>query len=499
MVPPVITPSEPPSGAFLLAAGLRARGIEAGFLDLSLAFFRHIFGTSPSGRGLPDVASALRYLEGNKSYTPQGHRTASGMLNSAMGNFSGRFPGWRLTLMDASPPVPVHDPRGIAGLCSEGETPFTGFWNDYLMPVLERCRPSKVLVSVSYLSQLAAGIDLAGFLRVNGLDFLFGGSLPNSLSRTGNGFRLLKDVIPETVTGDGSEVLGAESGERMLDRLVWPMMVRDWDYISGRPVIPFALTTGCYWNRCLFCPDSDWQLEVYGEDVLSRFLDTVPSELMERRPILHFIDSAVPPGPLKRTLPVLEERGLDFYTFARPEPWLPGMARDLATAGCMMLQMGVESGSRTLLDRYCKGIDPDDSLRALRSCAEEGIRTYAYMLLGLPGETEEDMESTLELLRKAGDSLDFINLSIFNLPEHCRLASMAAEFGMELLDPPGSDDCIRLYRPFLIQGRNPRVPARRHISDRYSSVPSVARALRRTPNWFRTSHFPLLEVQGRRS
>ncbi|OPL19055.1 MAG: hypothetical protein AVO35_12665 [Candidatus Aegiribacteria sp. MLS_C] len=495
----MITPSEPPSGAFLLAAGLRARGIEAGFLDLSLAFFRHIFGSAPSGRGMPDVASALRYLEENEAYTPQGHRTASGTLNSAMGNFSRLFPGWRLTLMDASPPVPVHDPHGVAVLCEGGETPFKGFWNEYLLPVLERHKPSRVFISISYLSQLAAGIELAGYLRTRGFDFLVGGSLPNSLSRTGNGFRLLKEVIPETVTGDGSEVLGAESRERMLDRLDWPLMIRDWDYISGRPVIPFALTTGCYWNRCLFCPDSDWQLEVFGEEVLSRFLDTVPSELMERRPILHFIDSAVPPGPLRRALPFLEERGLDFYTFARPEPWLPGMARDLSSAGCLMLQMGVESGSRTLLDRYCKGIDPDDSLRALRSCAEEGIRTYAYMLLGLPGESEEDIGSSLELLTKAGDSLDFINLSIFNLPEHCRLVSMAAEFGIELLDPPESEDCIRLYRPFLYRGRNPRVPARRRIADGFSSIPSVARALRRTPRWFRTSHFPMMQVDGRRS
>ena len=124
-VPPIITPSEPPSGAFLLAAGLVARGIEAGFLDLSLEYFRYIFSHSPEGRGYPAVVPAVDYLLNNPVYTPQQHRTSVGVLNSSMKLFSEKFPGWKITLMDLVPPVALHRPSELMRICQKGNTPFS--------------------------------------------------------------------------------------------------------------------------------------------------------------------------------------------------------------------------------------------------------------------------------------------------------------------------------------------------------------------------------------
>lgn len=495
--PPVITPSEPPSGAFLLAAGLRARGVEAGFLDLSLEFFRFVFSRAPSGRGHPDTGAALAVLTENQSYSPQEHRTASGMLNSVLKKYSRSFPGWRVTLMDVLPPEPVHAPGRIRSICERGETPFTEFWNEFLLPRLEQYRPKTVLVSLSYLSQLPAGIDLSILLNSLGCRVIFGGSLLNSLSRTGEGFGLVSGTLPEIAPGDGTSFPGFTAEEHILTRLRWPEMLEGWHYISGRPVIPFALSTGCYWNRCLFCPDAGRGLKVFGGESLRGFLESIPDEIMQGRPVIHFLDSAAPEKPLRDALPILKERDMGFYTFARPEPWVADMADELREHGCMMLQLGVESGSSRLLNLYQKGITPENSLEAIAKCAEAGIRTYVYMLLGLPGETEEDVLASMELLRKAGPSVDFINFSIFNLPEYCELRERASRFGIQLLEPDTPEDCIRLYRPFLFENKNPRPSARKSISGRFPGIPSVQDALRRTPRWFRTSHFPLIRVPGR--
>ena len=499
VTPPVITPSEPPSGAFLLAAGLRARGYDAGFLDLSLAFFRHVFSRAPSGRGYPDTLSAMDYLTGKVTYSPQQHRTASGNLSTALKNYSREFPGWRITLMDAQPPGDLHRPTSIYESCRLGRTPFSEFWEEYLVPLLEDLRPNRVLVSLAYLSQLAAGIDLVLLLRRLGLDATVGGSLLNSLSRTGQGLDLVRAVVPESVVSDGSVFPGFSSEGPLLGDLAWPNMLEEWNYIAGRPVIPFALSTGCYWNRCLFCPDSGRRLNTAGISALEGFLDSVPDQIMEKRPIIHFLDSAVPEKPLLDSLPALSSRGLDFYTFARPEPWLLSRTDMLSENGCLMLQLGVESGSRNILERFCKGIDPEISLEVIRSCASSGIRTYVYMLLGLPGETDRDTELTMELLEEAGDSVDFINFSIFNLPENCELTERAVEFGIEILDDEIPEDSIRLYRPFLCEGSNPRLQARELISRVFPGTGSVSEALKRTPNWFRTSHFPMIEIEGRRN
>lgn len=496
--PPVITPSEPPSGAFLLAAGLKARGISAGFLDLSLEFFNHIFEKVPEGRGYPAVKSALAYLRNNPNYPPGQHRTISGVLNSALKSFSKGYPGWKISLMDLTPPSEVHKPEELLRICKQEETPFSGFWEEYLLPILQKHLPKTVLLSLSYLSQLSAGIDLALFLKSNGYHVITGGSLLNSLDQTGKGFDLLHRVFPETILGDGSLLQEIETSDNsLLSRLSWPHMLNPWQYISGSPVIPYALSTGCFWNKCLFCPDRKRELSIFGKDVFEKFISTVPTEVMKRQPVIHLLDSTIPKKALLHLLPALKENNLDFYGFIRPEKWVADQSDMLADNGCLMLQLGAESGSHSLLDRFNKGIDPETSLEVIRSCAGSGIRTYVYMLLGLPGETFEDLNASVSFLQEAGNSIDFINFSIFNLPTNCELSDRADEFGIELVYDNASEEVIRLYMPFLHEERNPRIMARDYITEEFSRLPSISEALLRTPKWFRTSHFPLIEIPGR--
>ena len=496
--PPVITPSEPPSGAFLLAAGLEARGISAGFLDLSMEFFNYVFATVPEGRGYPAVKSALAYLRNNSNYTPDQHRSTSGVLNSALKSFSKGYPGWKITLMDLTPPSEVHRPVKLLKTCNQEVTPFSEFWEEYLLPVLKRYDPETVLVSLSYLSQLAAGIDLAQFLKSNGYRVITGGSLLNSLDRTGKGFNLLNEVLPETILGDGSLLPGMETtDDKLLGRLSWPTMLSPWQYISGSPVIPYAISTGCLWNKCLFCPDRKRKHSVFGKEVFEEFISTVPQEIMKQKPVIHFLDSAIPKRSLLDILPSLKANNLDFYGFVRPEKWIVDQSDMLAENGCLMLQLGAESGSFSLLEKFSKGIDPETSLEVIRSCARSGIRTYVYMLVGLPGETISDLDASVRFLKEAGNSIDFINFSIFNLPTNCELSDRADEFGIELVYDNSSEEVIRLYMPFLCEGQNPRIMARDFVTEKLSRIPSISKALLRTPKWFRTAHFPLVEIPGR--
>ena len=75
-------------------------------------------------------------------------------------------------------------------------------------------------------------------------------------------------------------------------------------------------------------------------DAIARFMESVPREVLNRRPMLHLLDSAIPPGSLRRFLPVAKAHKVSFYGFARPTYRL--MRNDLleeaAQAGCAMLQ-----------------------------------------------------------------------------------------------------------------------------------------------------------------
>ena len=496
--PPVCTPAEPPSGAFLLAAGLAGRGLDVGLLDLSLELYHRIL-TDPEVPG-PPVAAAMEYLmTADGGYEPQRHRGAIGTLHRRLKGFAELHPGWRLSLMDIRPPGRVHDPLALAEMCSSGIGPFTSLWEEVLVPALDRHRPGQVLVSLAYLSQLASAVDLVRFLGQRGITPVVGGSLPNSLARTGRGFASLEAVFPRMELGDGLSLIGSGEAGHMLDSLGWPALLSGRPYFSFRPIVPLVLSTGCFWRRCLFCPDRDLPFHAIELPALEEFLARMPDELAARRPVLHLLDSALPPSRLSLFLAIARRHELQFYGFARPTARLlrDDLLPEAAASGCLMLQLGVESGSGALLERFSKGIDPAEAEQVVRVASESGIRTYLYMLFGLPGENDGDREATLELMARNAGSVDFLNLSLFNLPLRCELGDRAAEFGIRIEQIP-DDGAIRLYLPFASNGGSPRSDAKRFLDERFKPDRLIRPALLRTPRWLRAAHLALMKVGGRR-
>ncbi len=494
LAPPVLTPAEPPSGAFMLAAGLAGRGFDTGLLDLSLAFFHEQFDAAD-----PPTRRALQYLmSAEGGYDTDHHRTAAGHLHRRIKRFALRHPGWKLTLMDLVPPERVHHPEALADLLEQQPSPFGALWERHLDPTLSRRRPGTVLISVAYLAQLPAAIDLTRYLLRRGIEPVVGGSLPTSLARTGHGMASLEAVFPRIVTGDGRQLFGDSGGAHLLDRLSWPTLLCDKPYLSARPIVPLTLTVGCHWNRCLFCPDRTMPFARVPQRAIADFMSSIPPEVLRRRPVIHLLDSAVPPGPLRRFLPLARKYGTEFYGFARPTRALGALLDDAALGGCAMLQLGVEGGSKPLLDRFQKGIDPGEAREVLRTAAAAGIRTYLYLLFGLPGETEGDRLETLKLVTEQVSNVDFLNLSIFNLPRYCELTDRAAEFSMEIGDFAGDDEGIRLYWPFECAGESPRDEARRFLVETFNPHPLVRQARLRTPRWFRAAHLALMNLPHRR-
>jgi radical SAM superfamily enzyme YgiQ (UPF0313 family) len=78
----------------------------------------------------------------------------------------------------------------------------------------------------------------------------------------------------------------------------------------------------------------------------------------------------------------------------------PEIVRILRDAGCIQLDFGVETGSPCMLEVIGKGITVDQTVRAFDLCRRGGIRTFANILVNLPGETEEDLRLTQELLER---------------------------------------------------------------------------------------------------
>lgn len=72
----------------------------------------------------------------------------------------------------------------------------------------------------------------------------------------------------------------------------------------------------------------------------------------------------------------------------------------MKNAGCIQLDFGVETGSPSLLKRIDKAIKVENILLGFKNCHDVGVRSFANMLINLPGETEDDLDLTHELLKQ---------------------------------------------------------------------------------------------------
>ena len=76
------------------------------------------------------------------------------------------------------------------------------------------------------------------------------------------------------------------------------------------------------------------------------------------------------------------------------------LLKSMKEAGCRTIWFGVESGSPRILEKINKGITNEQTIQAFKLCREEGIQTASSFILGIPGETLEDMEVTYNFAKK---------------------------------------------------------------------------------------------------
>ncbi len=69
-------------------------------------------------------------------------------------------------------------------------------------------------------------------------------------------------------------------------------------------------------------------------------------------------------------------------------------------AGCFVIAYGVESGSAKILKNIGKGITKEQISNAVKLTKKVGIKTYALLMVGNQGETEETIKETIDLMNK---------------------------------------------------------------------------------------------------
>ncbi len=87
------------------------------------------------------------------------------------------------------------------------------------------------------------------------------------------------------------------------------------------------------------------------------------------------------------------------------------LLRKMREAGCDKIAFGVESGSRRLLNAIKKNTTPMQIVEAFRLAKKYHIKTQAYLMVGHPSETKEDIKKSISLMKRINP--DFLFVSVF--------------------------------------------------------------------------------------
>jgi radical SAM superfamily enzyme YgiQ (UPF0313 family) len=94
---------------------------------------------------------------------------------------------------------------------------------------------------------------------------------------------------------------------------------------------------------------------------------------------------------------IAEELHIRWQCLGRVDRVNAEILRKMHAAGCRRIHYGIESGNQEVLDRIGKGIQLEQIRQAVHWTQEAGIEAKGYFMLGLPGDTEETMEQTIDL------------------------------------------------------------------------------------------------------
>ncbi len=103
-------------------------------------------------------------------------------------------------------------------------------------------------------------------------------------------------------------------------------------------------------------------------------------------------------------------------SFARVDTVSTDVLIKMKTAGCQAVSFGIESANARILKTIKKGITLDQVVEAIKMCNTAGIMPHASFILGLPGETPETIQETVDFgleMKKLGLSYGFHLLAPF--------------------------------------------------------------------------------------
>ena len=504
--PPVAKPCEPPAGIARLCGALNQQGIKYRVLDANLEGLLNLLKIPPVSsdtwtfRASCHLSRHLASLKGWDAYQNDGrYRRAIKDLNRLL-EMTARNSRVRLGLANYQHEelAPTRSTDLVRAAENPEDNPFYPYFKKRLQELLKSKQPSIIGFSLNYLSQALCTFAMIGFLRRewSEVKLVLGGGLVTSWMRRPHWQNPFKGLVDHLVAGPGEapllSLIGV-SNERRLgndhDRPNYDSLPMK-DYLAPGPILPYSSSSGCYWNRCSFCPERAEGNPYTAIPVEEVILDLLHLAEKQKPVLIHLLDNAISPSLMK----AISEHppGVQWYGFARITRHFIDLDFCLALkrSGCVMLKLGLESGDQRVLDDLQKGTDLEEASSALKNLKKVGIATYIYLLFGTPPEGLIEARRTLEFVIKHHDCIGFLNLAIFNMPIY---GTEAQQMDTKTF----SEGDLSLYANFNHPKGWSRQLIRQFLDKEFKRHPAIASILRRDPPTFTSNHAPFFVMKER--
>jgi hypothetical protein len=490
---PVAKACEVPAGIARLAGALASSGHPCAIIDMNIEGMLWLLDQAQPGedtwssRAARNIAHNIAALRDGRTYRnfDRYKRCVNDINRVLSGASSGTT---RISLSDYEDgrlsPVRSSDLREAAD--SPQDSPFYGYFSGRLREAMRDNDPPFVGFSLTYLSQALTTFAAIGFVRAEypSSKIILGGALVTSWMHNMSQGTNFDGLVDHVVAGPGEtfllNFLGSEREYAICPTYDYGSFPRN-DYFTPGMIMPYSTSTGCYYGKCSFCPETAEGNAYYQLNPQRAAREIARLARTTGPALIHLVDNAISPAVLKAL--VKEPPGSPWYGFVRMTRELtdPGFCAQLKGSGCVMLKIGVESGDQAVLDAMGKGIDIADVSKGLKALCGAGIGTYVYLLFGTPWENEQSAKRTLDFVVEHAPCIDFLNLAVFNLPHYSPDAG-----GLEQKAFYGGD--LSFYTDFVHPTGWDRKKVRHFLDRVFTRHPAVREIVKRQPPYFTSNH-----------